>query len=80
MLWKEYTKRSNVNRCVRYIYTGSLLQAFDKATGGKFISYTCKNGKTKKGNVEVLPGTYFHLSSLSALFCTFATDYLNIYL
>ena len=47
--WDEYTKSSNVNRRVRYIYTGNLLQAFDKASSGKLISYTCKNGETKKG-------------------------------
>ena len=47
--WNEYIKKSNVNRRTRYIYTGNLLQAFDKADSGKLISYTCKNGDTKKG-------------------------------
>jgi hypothetical protein len=47
--WETYTQTSNVNRRVRYIYTGNLLQAFEKAQSGKLISYTCKNGETKKG-------------------------------
>jgi len=47
--WDALIQKSNVNRRVRYIYTGNLLQAFDKAQGGKLISYTCKNGETKKG-------------------------------
>jgi hypothetical protein len=47
--WENHTKNSNVNRRIRYIYTGNLLQAFDKADSGKLISYTCKNSETKKG-------------------------------
>jgi hypothetical protein len=47
--WDTCTQNSNVNRRIRYIYTGNLLQAFDKAQSGKLISYTCKNGETKKG-------------------------------
>jgi hypothetical protein len=47
--WDDHTKKSNVNRRTRYIYTGNLLQAFDRAQSGKLISYTCKNGETKKG-------------------------------
>jgi len=47
--WESLIKNSNVNRRTRYIYTGNLLQAFDRAEGGKLISYTCKNGETKKG-------------------------------
>jgi hypothetical protein len=47
--WETHTKNSSVNRRTRYIYTGNLLQAFDRAQGGKLISYTCKNGETKKG-------------------------------
>jgi hypothetical protein len=47
--WEELTRKSNVNRNIRRIYTGNLLQAYNVATGGKLISYTCKNGETKKG-------------------------------
>ncbi len=47
--WEEYTKNSNVNRRPRYIYTGNLLQAFDRAYSGKLINFTCKNGETRKG-------------------------------
>ena len=47
--WENHTRNSNVNRRMRYIYTGNLLQAFEKAQGGKLISYTCKSGETKKG-------------------------------
>jgi hypothetical protein len=47
--WENHTRNSNVNRNVRHIYTGNLLQAFERAQGGKLISYTCKSGETKKG-------------------------------
>jgi hypothetical protein len=47
--WETHTKNSNVNRQTRYIYTGNLLQAFEKAESGKLISYSCKDGETKKG-------------------------------
>ncbi|MFY9308105.1 MAG: strawberry notch C-terminal domain-containing protein [Bacteroidia bacterium] len=50
--WDEITKTSNVNRKVRYIVTGNLLQAFTDSKG-KLISYTTK----KKG--EVLKGILY---------------------
>ncbi|MDO9186925.1 MAG: strawberry notch C-terminal domain-containing protein [Bacteroidia bacterium] len=49
--WDEIVKTKNVNRNIRYIVTGNLLQAFS-TTKGKLISYTT----LKKG--EILKGIY----------------------
>jgi hypothetical protein len=46
--WEDYTKQNNVDRRVRHIITGNLLQAFSDFKG-KLVSYTTINGETKKG-------------------------------
>jgi hypothetical protein len=46
--WEEYTKQNNVDRKIRHIITGNLLQAFSDFKG-KLVSYTTLNGETKKG-------------------------------
>jgi hypothetical protein len=46
--WEEYTKQNNVDRRIRHIITGNLLQAFSDFKG-KLVSYTTDNGETKKG-------------------------------
>lgn len=46
--WEEYTKQNNVDRRIRHIITGNLLQAFSDFKG-KLVSYTTSDGETKKG-------------------------------
>lgn len=46
--WEEYTKQNNVDRRIRHIITGNLLQAFSDFKG-KLVSYTTIEGETKKG-------------------------------
>jgi hypothetical protein len=46
--WEEYTKQNNVDRKIRHIITGNLLQAFSDFKG-KLVSYTTVDGGTKKG-------------------------------
>lgn len=46
--WERYTKENNVDRRVRHIISGNLLQAFSDFKG-KLVSYTTKQGETKKG-------------------------------
>ena len=46
--WEEYTKQNNVDRRIRHIITGNLLQAFSDFKG-KLVSYTTADGQTKKG-------------------------------
>jgi len=46
--WERYTKNNNVDRKVRHIITGNLLQAFSDFKG-KLVSYTTLDGKTVKG-------------------------------
>ena len=46
--WEEYTKQNNVDRRIRHIITGNLLQAFSDFKG-KLVSYTTSDGQTKKG-------------------------------
>lgn len=46
--WEEYIKQTNVDRRVRHIITGNLLQAFSDFKG-KLVSYTTLDGKTVKG-------------------------------
>jgi hypothetical protein len=46
--WEKYTKENNTDRRIRHIITGNLLQAFSDFKG-KLVSYTTKNGETKKG-------------------------------
>jgi hypothetical protein len=46
--WEEYTKQNNVDRRIRHIITGNLLQAFSDFKG-KLVSYTKLDGETKKG-------------------------------
>lgn len=46
--WEEYTKQNNVDRRIRHIITGNLLQAFSDFKG-KLVSYTTLEGGTKKG-------------------------------
>ncbi|RYZ30757.1 MAG: hypothetical protein EOO10_01695 [Chitinophagaceae bacterium] len=46
--WEEYTKQNNVDRRIRHIITGNLLQAFSDFKG-KLVSYTTDIGETKKG-------------------------------
>lgn len=46
--WEEYTKQNNVDRRIRHIITGNLLQAFSDFKG-KLVSYTTLDGETKKG-------------------------------
>jgi predicted RNA methylase len=46
--WEDYTKQNNVDRRLRHIITGNLLQAFSDFKG-KLVSYTTLDGKTIKG-------------------------------
>jgi hypothetical protein len=46
--WEEFTKKNIVDRKVRHIITGNLLQAFSDFKG-KLVSYTTMQGETKKG-------------------------------
>lgn len=46
--WEEYTAQNNVDRRIRHIITGNLLQAFSDFKG-KLVSYTTDGGETKKG-------------------------------
>ena len=46
--WDEYTKDNNVDRKIRHIVTGNLLQAFSDVKG-KLVSYTTSDGQVKKG-------------------------------
>jgi hypothetical protein len=46
--WEEYTKQNNVDRRIRHVITGNLLQAFSDFKG-KLVSYTTLDGKTIKG-------------------------------
>ncbi len=46
--WEDYTKQNNVDRRVRHIITGNLLQAFSDFKG-KLVSYTALDEKTIKG-------------------------------
>jgi hypothetical protein len=46
--WEEYTKQNNVDRRIRHIITGNLLQAFSDFKG-KLVSYTTNTAETKKG-------------------------------
>lgn len=46
--WEKYTKENHVDRRVRHIITGNLLQAFSDFKG-KLVSYTTNDGQTKKG-------------------------------
>ena len=48
--WESFTKESNKSRGNRYIITGNLLQGAGKFNG-KLISYTTKDGSTKKGMI-----------------------------
>lgn len=47
-LWLDYTKDNQVDRKVRHIITGNLLQAFSDVQG-KLVSYTTASGQIKKG-------------------------------
>ena len=46
--WEKYTKENHVDRRVRHIITGNLLQAFSDYRG-KLVSYTTNKGETLKG-------------------------------
>jgi P-loop containing NTP hydrolase pore-1/C-terminal domain on Strawberry notch homologue len=46
--WDSFTKKNIVDRKVRHIITGNLLQAFSDFKG-KLVSYTTMDGQTKKG-------------------------------
>jgi hypothetical protein len=46
--WQAEISQKNRDRGIRYIITGNLLQAFGSESG-KLVSYTTKNGQTKKG-------------------------------
>lgn len=46
--WENYTKENNVDRRIRHIITGNLLQAFSDFKG-KLVSYTTNTGDIKKG-------------------------------
>jgi hypothetical protein len=46
--WERYTKNNNVDRKIRHIITGNLLQAFSDFKG-KLVSYTTLDAKTVKG-------------------------------
>jgi hypothetical protein len=46
--WESFTKKNIVDRNIRHIITGNLLQAFSDFKG-KLVSYTTLNGETKKG-------------------------------
>jgi protein strawberry notch len=46
--WEDYSKQNNVDRRIRHIINGNLLQAFSDFKG-KLVSYTTLDGKTIKG-------------------------------
>lgn len=46
--WEDYTKQNSVDRRIRHIITGNLLQAFSDFKG-KLVSYTTLDEKTIKG-------------------------------
>jgi hypothetical protein len=46
--WEHYSKDNNVDRRIRHIITGNLLQAFNDGKG-KLVSYTTLDGQVKKG-------------------------------
>jgi len=46
--WEKYIKESSVNKGIRYIITGNLLQAFS-ANPGKLISFSTSDGSVRKG-------------------------------
>jgi hypothetical protein len=46
--WEEYTANNNVDRRIRHLITGNLLQAFSDFKG-KLISFTTLSGDTRKG-------------------------------
>jgi len=46
--WEHFTKKNIVDRKIRHIITGNLLQAFSDFKG-KLVSYTTLQGETKKG-------------------------------
>lgn len=46
--WEDYSKQNNVDRRIRHIITGNLLQAFSDFKG-KLVSYTTLDSKTIKG-------------------------------
>lgn len=46
--WEKYTKDNQVDRRIRHIITGNLLQAFSDFKG-KLVSYTTHSGEVKKG-------------------------------
>ncbi|MFL5789568.1 MAG: strawberry notch C-terminal domain-containing protein, partial [Flavisolibacter sp.] len=46
--WEGYTRENNVDRKIRHIVTGNLLQAFSDLKG-KLVSYTTISGQVKKG-------------------------------
>ncbi|MEP7374738.1 MAG: JAB domain-containing protein [Chitinophagaceae bacterium] len=46
--WEAYTKENNVDRKIRHIVTGNLLQAFSDMKG-KLVSYTTIDKQVKKG-------------------------------
>jgi predicted RNA methylase len=46
--WEKAIKENVTDRRIRHIITGNLLQAFGDHKG-KLVSYTAKNGETKKG-------------------------------
>ncbi len=46
--WEVYLKETNVDRKIRHIITGNLLQAFSDFKG-KLVSYTTIDGQVKKG-------------------------------
>lgn len=46
--WEKYIKESSVNKGIRYIITGNLLQAFSNHPG-KLISFTTSDGSVRKG-------------------------------
>ncbi|TCZ68345.1 JAB domain-containing protein [Flaviaesturariibacter aridisoli] len=46
--WEEYTAQNNVDRRIRHIITGNLLQAFSDFKG-KLVAYTTLEGDTRKG-------------------------------
>jgi len=46
--WEQYTKDNNVDRRIRHIITGNLLQAFSDLKG-KLVSYTTIDKQVKKG-------------------------------
>src|SRR6185437_13290927 len=46
--WETYVRETNVDRKIRHIITGNLLQAFS-GFKGKLVSYTTLDGQVKKG-------------------------------